>query len=425
MSSETDQPSKNLSPLNKPYFLSMQQRLEQLTHAPVDTLVLTTTDLERFKCSQCGVCCALPWNIHISKDYYDQWYHHFHQDPSGRFQRPFEQRQNPSQDDFADMRRQDNSFRCIFLEPDNRCYIHINYGEDALPSVCRTYPRMTLRHGSHYGADYLLGSCQSAPGLIAEHNQVYYYFEPPSGDTPLPIHYPNNLFPGELGRNENYLWVSLVLDVLSLDINTPLQRLGSLIHSLEYIALKTPEKITQAQLKLLYREQMQRSNQLNLEIAPENVQKKALEWFFQLMEPSFTPLLDHARRIYLEQAPWPSLAEEERLLLNQFLHAFLLRKVLAMPNKNPFYGEISFFQKFFLLSLHLLMVQMTADYYRSRTQSPLSIKQLSQAVNLIDGRYSQRCDWVQKQRINTLSPEDSLALMQTALSLNLGMMQAL
>jgi hypothetical protein len=71
------------------------------------------------------------------------------------------------------------------------------------------------------------------------------------------------------------------------------------------------------------------------------------------------------------------------------------------------------------------MIQMMAHYYRSRTQQPLNLKHLSQAVNLVEGRYSQRRDWLEQQGITQLNSEDCLALMQTALSLNLGLMQAL
>lgn len=77
------------------------------------------------------------------------------------------------------MRRQDNSNRCIFLTSDNRCYIHSNYGEEALPDVCKRYPRVELRHDNRYGSDYLLGSCQNCPhSLLTGDCQVYYYFEP-------------------------------------------------------------------------------------------------------------------------------------------------------------------------------------------------------------------------------------------------------
>jgi hypothetical protein len=78
-----------------------------------------------------------------------------------------------------------------------------------------------------------------------------------------------------------------------------------------------------------------------------------LNGFFQLLEPSFLPLLDHARKIYHGQSPWPSLDAAERDCLNAFLEQFLIRKLMAMPYKNPFYESISFAQKYFLLSLHL------------------------------------------------------------------------
>jgi hypothetical protein len=420
------QTAKNL-PLKNPCFEQIAALIETFPEHPFETLVLTTADLERFNCSQCGVCCALPWRIHLSQRYYERWYTHFHNDPSGRFQRPFTKLEETTASNFADMRRQDNSNRCIFLEPDNRCYIHANYGEEALPDVCKRYPRVKLRHDNRYGSDYLLGSCQTAPSLLAGDGLVYYYFEPqPHHERSLPLHLPEQYYAGELGKAQNYLWVALMLDVVQLAINTPLQRYASLHYSLEYLCLQDDLSALSSQhLQWLYREQIRRSSELSLAAAPLAEQKKALEWFFQLLEPSFLPLLDHARKIYHGQSPWPSFDQSERESLNAFLEQYLIRKLIAMPYKNPFYESISFAQKYFLLSLHLLMIQMMAHYYRSRTQLPLNLKHLSQAVNLVEGRYSQRRDWVEQQGITQLSSEDSLALMQTALSLNLGLMQAL
>ncbi|MGE3728668.1 MAG: YkgJ family cysteine cluster protein [Candidatus Sericytochromatia bacterium] len=425
MSLESNVQTNKLEPLQNPCFEQILALVETFPDHPFETLVLTTSDLARFSCSQCGVCCALPWNIHISKDYYERWYPHFHNDPSGRFQRPFQIIDAASNGHYADMRRQDNSNRCIFLEPDNRCYIHANYGEEALPDVCKRYPRVQLRHDTRYGSDYLLGSCQTAPSLLAGDLQAYYYFEPqPRHERSLPLHLPEAYYAGEMGKTQTYLWVALMLDIVQLPVNTPLQRFASLQHSLEYLCLQDQSSLTPQHLQWLYREQIRHSSELNLAAAPFNEQKRALEWFFQLLEPSFLPLLDHARKIYHGQSPWPSLDEAERECLNSFLQQFLIRKLMALPYKNPFYSFISFAQKYFLLSLHLLMIQMMAHYYRSRTQLPLNLKHLSQAVNLVEGRYSQRRDWVEQQGITQLNDEDCLSLMQTALSLNLGLMQA-
>lgn len=426
MSLEPNLQTAQLTPLKSPCFGQVKALIERFPEHPFETLVLTSSDLKTFECSKCGVCCALPWNIHLSKSYYERWYTHFHNDPSGRFQRPFTPIPDSSPGHYADMRRQDNSNRCIFLEPDNRCYIHATYGEEALPDVCKRYPRVQLRHDTRYGSDYLLGSCQTAPSLLAGDPQLYYYFEPqPGHERALPLHPPDSHYAGELGKAQNYLWVALMLDVLQLEVNTPLQRYASLHHSLAYLTGRDQSQISVSELQWLYGEQIRRSNELSLVAAPLDEQKQALEWFFQLLEPSFLPLLEHAQKIYHGHSPWPSLEEAEREDLNRFLQQFLLRKLIALPYKNPFYEAISFAQKYFLLSLHLLMIQMMAHYYRSRTQQPLQLKHLTQAVNLVEGRYSQRRDWIKQQGITQLNSEDSLALMQIALSLNLGLMQAL
>lgn len=95
MSVESNAQTAKLTPLKTPCFEQMETLIETFPEHPFETLVLTTADLERFSCSQCGVCCALPWRIHLSQSYYERWYTHFHDNPSGRFQRRFCQLEGP------------------------------------------------------------------------------------------------------------------------------------------------------------------------------------------------------------------------------------------------------------------------------------------------------------------------------------------
>jgi len=405
-------------PVTEPYFLFFQNFIEAWPDNA--SVVLRSGDIDRFTCSQCGVCCTLPWRILIDRDYYERWYQHFDEHPSGKFKRPFVKLHLDSDVQYADIRRQAQSNRCIFLQENNQCFIHSEYGPSALSNVCRTYPRTSLRVAQKYGADYLLASCQTSPALISQNHDFFAYFETKETQRERADSQASPLEGAGFSKKVNLLWLGLCLDVLNLPQNTPLQNLRSLNFSLSYFSERNLAEIQETELIRLYREQ-RRISEIPLMVGPsQSDQKTALAWFFKLIEPSFTPILNYAQALYHAHLPWPELGDPELLLFNDFIKNYLLRKMITLPYGDLFQQKLSFFQAFFQLSLHLVMIQVLASYYAYRKGKPIELKDLTQAVNLVEGRYGQRRDWPEKHKINRISDLDAIEFMQIALSLDFG-----
>lgn len=418
-STESD-PSLLSRELHPPYFLALETLLQELRHYPTATLVLDSGDIERFQCSQCGVCCTLPWNIFIEKSYYDRWYAIFDQDPSGRFKDPFIRQAEGREENYAQIRRKPGSAHCIFLDEDQRCHIHRTQGESALPYVCKTYPRAHIRHPLRYGADYLLGSCQSAPHLLLQPHPLKARFEIADLAQGLPLQRPAHSYPEAMPIPSTYLWIGLCLDVISLEVNTPLQRLASLSYSLELLSEQDLSQIQPETLRYLYREQMRISSQPCFTGRPRAAQREALLWFFQILEPNYLKARQYAREIWQGERQWPVLTEAEQKLLNSFLQAWIVRRLLILPYEDPFFGHLNLYQKLFALSLFLLMIQLLSHFYSRHQGQSLAAQDLKRALNFVEGRYLQRGNWPHSEQIDTLPAASCIENMQTALALDLG-----
>lgn len=416
----TSEPAAFARELHPPYFLALETLVQELPRYPMATLVLSSGDIEQFQCSQCGACCTLPWNIFIEKSYYDRWYTHFDQEPSGRFKDPFLLEPGGSEGNYAQVRRKPNSTECIFLEADRRCYIHRAYGASALPYVCRTYPRAYVRYSLRYGADYLLGSCQSAPDLLLQSHPLRAYFEIFDLARGLPLQRPDHYYQEAFSKPCSYLWVGLCLDVLSLKVNTPLQRLDSLAFSLDFIKEQALSSIQLETLRRLYREQLRISSQPVFTGKPRSLQREALQWVFQLLDPNYLLARQYVQEIWQGRRQWPQLTEAEQQLLNRFLEAWIIRRLLLLPYDDPFFGKLSLYQQFFALSLFVLMLQLLSHFYSRHNGQPLGISHLKRALNFVEGRYLQRGDWAHAEQIDTLSAAACIEHMQTALALDLG-----
>ena len=96
-----------------------------------------------FKC-KIGACrhvCCNGWPISISmKDYFRLIGMQCNDDLRHRIDVSLHICENPSEDRYAQIcPRYDG--RCAIMYPDGRCAIHADFGESALPALCRLYPR--------------------------------------------------------------------------------------------------------------------------------------------------------------------------------------------------------------------------------------------------------------------------------------------
>lgn len=158
-------------------FIALFQHInQQLKEQPDHELVMYFDDLERFHCSQCGRCCQRPWSIGVDQTYYQQWSDYWEQHEQERFHGAM--RVQPESSFYATLKRHPLTGHCIFLEPDNACYIQRSLGAQAQPMVCQQYPRSWSRpHGSQM-TFHLLESCYDAPLLLLGSNHLKWRLQP-------------------------------------------------------------------------------------------------------------------------------------------------------------------------------------------------------------------------------------------------------
>jgi Fe-S-cluster containining protein len=119
-----------------------------------------------YRCQNTGVCCSSGWEIAVEEEVEDRLRlafarssGHLPNGPEG-----FQPMQNPPAGCRSSLRIIDST--CWFRdEPGRSCSIHRDYGEDALPSACRHFPRVCVLEPdvvsvslSHY--------CPTAAGLL-------------------------------------------------------------------------------------------------------------------------------------------------------------------------------------------------------------------------------------------------------------------
>jgi Fe-S-cluster containining protein len=115
--------------------------MEKRTSLPV----LMTPLGASFNCSTCGDCCR-GWDVHVDLASHQAISDALSRRPGGitaaeAFVVPAHREPHVH----AHLRRRPDG-ACIFLEPDNLCYLHRHFGPEVKPPTCRTYPfRPVLR----------------------------------------------------------------------------------------------------------------------------------------------------------------------------------------------------------------------------------------------------------------------------------------
>ncbi len=405
-----NQPEK----LPRPYFESLNAKLPRLQAEPHLVLELELESYSQFQCTLCGDCCRLPWGIHVSKSYYDQWYAVFDQHPSGRFRAPFEVNQEPKEQAYASIRRQPGTATCVFLESDNSCFIHKNYGEAALSLTCVKYPRMERDFGPEYASRSLLHSCTAAPELLESWPDLIVCFK----DSRLTDNLPLALGPGQPNRWLTYLWLGLALDLLDApQPDTVLARWRLMLPVIDWMDAIGLQTLRPEQMPGLYYDLMARLPFAGLQPSAETNQRQALDWSLSFLSahPGAHTWLNEIRNGH---EAWPELDAEERVLLDRQLGAYLRSRLLSVPYTDMFLGELSFWQQLMVLGIQTMVLQWLALYYRRQSGGELTREQLHRAVNAIAYRFEQRSKMVTEFRLNSLSPEQAYQALGVLLSLN-------
>ncbi|MEZ0370922.1 MAG: hypothetical protein ACAI44_17655 [Candidatus Sericytochromatia bacterium] len=402
-----------LQPLTQPYFQHFSALVELLQQQPQLMLELESESFGHFACTQCGTCCELPWRIEISQSYYEEWFDVFDQHPSGRFKQPFVLKADASPATYAGIRRIAGGTSCIFLEADKSCYIHRHYGEAALSTVCKDFPRLSKIVKNHFVSHQLSHSCEIVPELLATHPGLMYRLKDMGSARPDL----SNSDTAHLGRNETYLWLGMALDLLAApQPETVIARWRLFLPMLEWMEALGIQQVNTRQLTQLYHQLMDQLAFAGLEAPNPDWQRKGLQWgvIFLASHPGSNAWL----RELLQHRHWPELSPSERELLDLYLGHYLRSRLLGMPFVDMHIGRMSLWQMHMLLCIQLLVLQCLALYYRAQDAVPLQKEHLQRAINAVSYRFEQVPELIKNLHFKDLSQDQCYSAMEVLLSVD-------
>ncbi len=365
---------KNGVKLEAPYTEHLYQLASPLKRHERQLLMIEPEMRSQFRCSGCGECCQRPWAISISQNYYEKWYDHFENHPSGRFRGALQKYPQPSREKYANIARKTGTHECIFLDDDRHCFIQKEYGEEALSQVCRTYPRYEQWQGLFIGR-FLSTGCPDVGELWPQFPDLYAF--------PIQVSEAQwqawRLHPHPMDPLVGVVWTGFTLDVATPEL-TAQQNMRRLGHYLKTLSRHNLQHFSIDHLRTWYIDMGSQGP------APEDPSKQPQAFQGLLHYAQSLPLLHR----FLEEirhglvAP-PQLSAAERHDLNTFMHDYL-RYRLVTVRIDPNRPDMGFFHSYFELGVQILLLQWLALYYRYRDQSELNIHHLIRAYTQIGYR---------------------------------------
>jgi len=355
--------------------------------------------VDQFECSQCAQCCQQPWNIELDADYYDHWYATFDNHPSGRFKNPF---LPATENTRAVLNKQPGSNRCLFLDQDNLCFIHKEYGAEAKPEICQRYPHEASLHGNLYSPS-LKSSCKTAARMLEETGElVLRMVKRPAQWELTPV---EPLQP----------WIGLLLEGIWQHSISPVRCLAGSVFSLKQISAN-PLFLTDLDLlSQLYHGQVQAWRQDTGPKAPR--WSECLE-LFAVLDPFRAPALERFLAKLKEGGRLPfAVSESERQHLGAVVRNYLTRRLL---NLNPLQAKgLTLFQFAFLQAFSLLAVQVQALCLAWYSERRLTPEILVAALNQVETAVLQNPAWFDRHRMNQLDTATCLDAITVATTLDL------
>ncbi|MBF2053840.1 MAG: YkgJ family cysteine cluster protein [Candidatus Sericytochromatia bacterium] len=400
--------------LQAPYFKHLSEVVAQLRRSPQLMLYLESASYRHFACTLCGDCCRQPWEIKVSEAYYRRWADVFAQEASGRFKEAMVLRKKPDKYAFADFRRQPGSYACVFLEPDQSCWIHTHHGEAALSEVCRSYPRSHKIVGHRYESRLLMHSCEAVPEQNARYPELLYRLQPVTHFASQQHETASDGFPG---RYETWLLLGLLYDLLEQPLPVSvLARWGQAQSVLQEIYHLGLNRLQASHLHLMYEQRMQSLSLTGQPGSPQD-QQTALKWLSSYVS-AHPGLQSWLRQLRPDQLPPPlSAISAERF--NHHLTLYLRNRLLNLPYLDHFAGSLNLWQHCFLITLQLCSLQGLMLYYL-RTEAELSDDHCYRAIQFAGRALEQRTAFKEKAWIESLSPLACIEGIRILLSLDYG-----
>lgn len=386
------------------YFDHFQKVLADLASDPDRGVKFWFADVTEFECSACGQCCRMDWMIHVSREYYEAWEKELGPKLGLRTEEVFQLIPQGSREQYAYLRKQPNSNRCVLLNERELCLAHAALGSEAKPDVCQSYPHATTRlPWLQYGTSYLSASCHKVGREQPQDLPLRHKFYALPAGTPLPRMSVTGRHQLSLGGL--YLWTSLQLDLLDrspgfgawlanvTDCITQMMRMAeSELGQTELAAVTwppsppTPMTLQPAEQAQILRSLMQ----------PMSTRPIIAGWI-----PVFEAWAQG-------QGPQP-LSAEENALLWRYQRYYWQRQVLGQDWLLG--GRLDLLHQQVFWALTGLLIRLGALLYRQLEGGPLNAEQIGKATNVVQAYVLQNHSAPQLLKIDGLRPEACLVLL--------------
>lgn len=391
-------------------FRLFQEANQYLRQNPDMAMTVEFQDYEAFKCSCCAQCCTIPWQVVVSKAYYERWQYYLEAHPSGCFQSAFVVHQPQNLPAYAYLRKQSDNQRCVLLTDDNLCIMHQEFGPTAKPEGCQRYPKADMDTGGLLQGRHTMPSCNSIPLLWEQEAELIYHYVPRtmlSWAKPSPLILLPAVRMDIWGLN---LWMGLMLDNL-LRPGLPAQHLVAMNYVLLHLSEWSHPVVYETDIKHL------QSRFHRFLESPSGRQvtcsEHPIDWQWLLGLQLYPPMNDYYAHPDTRVLPLLSTAEHE--LLQQFLRNYLLRKSIFYPFWTT--GQLTLFQEHYVWAIWVICLQLLALYFRqTNPRQTLDMDGLRRAVNLVEARLAQSTTWLNAHQIPQMSAMECLQQIAILLS---------
>lgn len=385
------------------FFQTFKKINHHLKLNPDFAVELKFEDYDKFDCSGCGECCKKPWRVPLKKSYVDEWEEVFDSHPSGRFKKPFVLFPNPTNDSYANMRRKEDSNECIFLDDDNLCFIHKNYGLNALSFICRDYPKWKLNIGQKLVISHLLASCRDIPELWFNEPEFSYVFI--DGRNLSNQNIQLSLF-GETYLNVYgfMIWLAIALDTV-IKFESPIKGFKYFLNVLPSFLRSTNIHISEELITRIYHQHQSWLKQDRIIISNSSEKLKIIRLVHRLCDcneslKEFLPFLDD---IMEGRERIPHLTNSEKTILRQFLKSYLFRKLVAP--QFAIVGTFNLIEEMIMLGFCMTTIQLFSLYYKQELDVPFK-ECIGMAVEKTEFYLVHNQDWLKNASGKDLSLVD-------------------
>ncbi len=390
--------------MSRAYFEHFKKILAELEAVPDRGVHFWFADLQEFNCSACGQCCKLSWTIHVNRDYYENWEKELGPKLGIPTEAVFELIPQGGREQYAALRKQPNSNRCVLLDERDLCRAHAAMGSEAKPFVCQSYPHTSTRlPWLQYGASFLSPSCHKIGRDQPKSFPLRHKFFAIPPNAPLPKMTVTSRH--QLNFGGLMLWNGIQLDLLDRCGSFGAWLAGTTTYITHLIRM-TESELGQAELTHLpwpleahhpVKMSLAERAQILLNLLPPLSTRPVLA--------GWIPMLESWAR---GQEPVPFSPEEEALLWYH-QHFYWQRQILAQDWLLG--GRLDLLRQQVLWAIAGLLMRLGAILYRQLDGTTLTPEHIGKATNMVQAYVMQNSSAPQLWKLDGLRPEACLVLL--------------